>query len=183
MATKVLVIVDVQNDFAKGGSLAYGYPKESNTDAIVAKAKEFIANGGIVIATRDTHHENYLTTLEGQKLPIPHCMHQTYGWQLVPGLDKMVMSSEIAVVDKPTFGTSLVGQFVREVIDKYGPVEEVDVCGYVTSICVLANCVMLRAYMPNQKIVLLEGLCGDVDEESHKAALKVLANQQIEILR
>jgi len=41
---------------------------------------------------------------------------------------------------------------------------------------------MLRAYMPNQKIVLLQDLCGDINEESHKAALTVLRNQQIEIV-
>lgn len=181
MATKVLVVVDVQNDFAKGGALAYAYPEKSNTDGIIAKVKEFISNGDVVIATRDTHHDNYMDTLEGKNLPIPHCIHQTDGWELVGQLQTLANMNEIAVVDKPTFGTSLVGQFIREVVDKYGPVEEIDVCGYVTSICVLANCVMLRAYMPNQKIVLLQDLCGDINEESHKAAITVLRNQQIEI--
>ncbi|MBO6031901.1 MAG: cysteine hydrolase [Prevotella sp.] len=182
MATKVLVVVDVQNDFAKGGSLAYGYPEKSNTDGIIAKVKEFLANGDVVIATRDTHHENYLNTLEGKNLPVPHCIHHTKGWELVGELQALVNEGQIAVVDKPTFGTSLVGQFVRDMIGKYGPIEEVDVCGYVTSICVLANCVMLRSYIPNQKIVLLQNLCGDINEESHKAALTVLRNQQIEIV-
>lgn len=181
MATKVLVVVDVQNDFAKGGALAYAYPEKSNTDGIIAKVKEFISNGDVVIATRDTHHDNYMDTLEGKNLPIPHCIHQTDGWELVGKLQTLANMNEIAVVDKPTFGTSLVGQFIRELVDKYGPVEEIDVCGYVTSICVLANCVMLRAYMPNQKIVLLQDLCGDINEESHNAAITVLRNQQIEI--
>ena len=181
MATKVLVVVDVQNDFAKGGALAYAYPEKSNTDGIIEKVKEFISNGDVVIATRDTHHDNYMDTLEGKNLPIPHCIHQTDGWELVGQLQTLANMNEIAVVDKPTFGTSLVGQFIREVVDKYGPVEEIDVCGYVTSICVLANCVMLRAYMPNQKIVLLQDLCGDINEDSHKAAITVLRNQQIEI--
>lgn len=181
MATKVLVVVDVQNDFAKGGALAYAYPEKSNTDGIIAKVKEFISNGDVVIATRDTHHDNYMDTLEGKNLPIPHCIHQTDGWELVGKLQTLANMNEIAVVDKPTFGTSLVGQFIRELVDKYGPIEEIDVCGYVTSICVLANCVMLRAYMPNQKIVLLQDLCGDINEESHKAAITVLRNQQIEI--
>lgn len=181
MATKVLVVVDVQNDFAKGGALAYAYPERSNTDGIIAKVKEFISNGDVVIATRDTHHDNYMDTLEGKNLPIPHCIHQTDGWELVGQLQTLANMNEIAVVDKPTFGTSLVGQFIREVVDKYGPIEEIDVCGYVTSICVLANCVMLRAYMPNQKIVLLQDLCGDINEDSHKAAITVLRNQQIEI--
>ena len=181
MATKVLVVVDVQNDFVKAGALAYGYPEKSNTDGIIAKVKEFLANGDVVIATRDTHHENYLNTLEGKKLPVPHCIHQTKGWELVGELQELANNGKIAVVDKPTFGTALVGQFIREMIDKYGPIEEVDVVGYCTSICCAANCSLLRAYMPNQKIVLLQDLCGDINEESHKAALTVLRNQQIEI--
>lgn len=182
MATKVLVVVDVQNDFVKGGALAYGYPEKSNTDGIIAKVKEFLANGDVVIATRDTHHENYLNTLEGKKLPVPHCIHQTKGWELVGELQELANNGKIAVVDKPTFGTSLVGQFIREMIDKYGPIEEVDVVGYCTSICCAANCSLLRAFMPNKKIVLLQDLCGDINEESHKAALVVLRNQQIEIV-
>ena len=181
MATKVLVVVDVQNDFVKGGALAYGYPAKSNTDGIIAKVKEFLANGDVVIATRDTHHDNYLNTLEGKKLPVPHCIHQTKGWELVGELQTLANRGDIAVVDKPTFGTSLVWQFIREMIHKYGPIEEVDVVGYCTSICCAANCSLLRAYMPNQKIVLLQDLCGDINEESHKAALTVLRNQQIEI--
>lgn len=181
MATKVLVVVDVQNDFVKGGALAYGYPEKSNTDGIIAKVKEFLANGDVVIATRDTHHDNYLNTLEGNKLPVLHCIHQTTGWELVRELQTLANEGKIAVVDKPTFGTSLVGQFIRELIDKYGTIEEVDVCGYCTSICVSSNCVLLRAYMPNQKIVLLQDLCGDINEESHNAALTVLRNQQIDI--
>lgn len=182
MATKVLVVVDVQNDFVKGGALAYGYPVKSNTDAIISKVKEFIANGDVVIATRDTHHENYLETLEGTKLPIPHCIHLTKGWELVGELQTMANGGKIAVVDKPTFGSPLVVQFIREVVEQYGQVDEIDVIGYVTSICVAANCSLLRAYLPNQKIVVLENLCGDIDKESHDAALTVLKNQQIEVL-
>lgn len=181
MAKKILVVVDVQNDFVKGGALAYGYPEKSNTDNIIDKVKEFLANGDIVIATRDTHHENYLDTLEGKNLPIPHCIHYTNGWELVGELQSLANRGEIAVVDKPTFGTSLIGQFIRETIDKYRSIEEVDFVGYCTSICVANNCSLLRAYMPNQKIVVLQDLCGDINEESHKAALTVLRNQQIEV--
>ena len=179
MARKVLVVVDVQNDFAKGGVLAYGYPEKSNTDAIIAKVKETLANGDFVIATRDTHHEDYMNTLEGKMLPVEHCICLTKGWELVGELQPMAIVGKIRVVDKPTFGTSLIGSFIPEVIDK--PIDEIEVCGYCTSICVASNCSILRAQFPNTKITILQDLCGDIDEESHKAALKVLRNQQIEI--
>ena len=181
MAKKILVVVDVQNDFAKGGVLAYGYPKKVNTDEIVNYVKKTLEDGGLVIATRDTHHSNYMTTLEGQKLPVEHCIHETRGWQLVDGLNEIANTGAITVVDKPTFGTSLVGELVRSFKESFEDIDEVQFIGYCTSICVTACAVMLRAYMPNQKISVIESLCGDIDEESHKAALKVLENQQIEV--
>ena len=181
MARKVLVVVDVQNDFAKGGALAYGYPAESNTEAIIAKVKETLANGDFVIATRDAHHENYLNTLEGKMLPVAHCIDGTKGAELCGELNVFAEKGEIAIAYKPTFGSFLVGDFIHETNRKYGPIDEIEVCGYCTSICVASNCSILRAQFPNMKITLLQDLCGDIDEESHKAALKVLRNQQIEI--
>ena len=181
MAKKVLVVVDVQNDFVKGGALEYGFPAESNTDKVVAKVKEFLGNGDVVIATRDTHHDNYLDTLEGKMLPVKHCIHHTDGWELVGELKYLADIGEIAIVDKPTFGCSLVGQFIWELIHKGEDIEEVQVVGYCTSICVMSACVLLRACMPNMRIKLIQELCGDVDEESHRAALVVLRNQQVEI--
>ena len=180
MANKVLVVVDVQNDFVMGGSLAYGYPEKSNTDAIVAKAKEFLSNGDFVIATRDTHGEDYLETLEGQMLPVKHCIDGTRGWQLVDSLNGLTEHGVIAI-DKITFGTSQVGKNVKWLIGHGFDIDEIQVVGYCTSICVLSNAVLLRAAFPNMRITVLKDLCGDIDEESHKAALKVLRNQMIEI--
>ena len=37
---------------------------------------------GNVIFTRDTHHDNYMSTQEGTKLPVIHCIENTSGWQL-----------------------------------------------------------------------------------------------------
>ena len=181
MARKVLVVVDVQNDFAKGGVLAYGYPAESNTDAIIAKVKETLANGDFVIATRDTHHGDYKNTLEGKMLPVEHCIAGTNGAKLCGELNDVAERHEISMVFKHSFGTFLVGDFIRDVSEKYGSIDEIEVCGYCTSICVSSHCSILRAQFPNTKITLLQDLCGDIDEESHKAALKVLRNQMIEI--
>ena len=64
---KVLVVVDMQNDFIDG---ALG-TKEAV--AIVPGVKEKIKNfDGVVPFTRDTHETYYLNTQEGQKLPVPH---------------------------------------------------------------------------------------------------------------
>ena len=64
---KVLVVVDMQNDFIDG---ALG-TKEA--EAIVPKVVKKIQNfDGRVLYTRDTHGEDYLNTQEGKKLPVAH---------------------------------------------------------------------------------------------------------------
>lgn len=69
---KVLCVIDMQNDFIDG---ALG-TKEA--EAIVGNVKEKIAlyrkNGDRIIFTRDTHGEDYLSTAEGKKLPVVHCV-------------------------------------------------------------------------------------------------------------
>ena len=32
--------------------------------------------------TKDTHYLDYLDTLEGKMLPIPHCIENTKGWSI-----------------------------------------------------------------------------------------------------
>ena len=71
---KILVVVDMQNDFIDG---ALG-TKEA--EAIVPKVADKIKGfDGRVIATRDTHEENYLESQEGRKLPVSHCIRGTKG--------------------------------------------------------------------------------------------------------
>lgn len=175
---KILVVVDVQNDFVKGGVLAYGFPQKSNTESIVAYAKHILDGGNYIIATRDTHHDNYFDTLEGKNLPIKHCIHQTKGWELVDGLKELFYKGQI--FDKPTFGTPLVAEQIRSIME-YEDIDEIQLVGYDLSICVLANAVLLRAHFPNKQITVIPALCGDVDKKSFDAAIAVLRNQQIEI--
>ena len=95
---KVLVVVDMQNDFIDG---ALG-TKEAV--AIVPGVKEKIENfDGVVLFTRDTHETNYLDTQEGKKLPVPHCIRDTEGWQIRSELDALRKTEPI---DKETFGST-----------------------------------------------------------------------------
>ena len=73
----LLIVIDMQNDFI---SQALG-TKEAQ--AIVPAVKEKILSWeGPVIYTRDTHQENYMDTAEGKKLPVPHCIQGSIGWEL-----------------------------------------------------------------------------------------------------
>ena len=45
---------------------------------------------GKVIATRDTHSEDYLESEEGKHLPVVHCVKDTPGWQINSDVEKAV---------------------------------------------------------------------------------------------
>ena len=177
---KAVVFVDVQKDFVKGGKLAFGYPAEDNLQKVVDFAKQCADDAGCKIyATRDTHGTDYMKTLEGQKLPVEHCVEGTDGWQIVDPLMDILLG-KATFVNKPTFGSYDLADIVVEDFGKDGP-EEIIICGYDLSICCLANAVLLRAKFPNVKITVRTDLCGDVDKAAFDAAVKVLQMQQIEI--
>ena len=72
---KVLVVVDMQNDFIDG---ALG-TKEAV--AIVPHVEEKIRTfDGTVLFTRDTHETWYLGTQEGKKLPVPQAGRSEANW-------------------------------------------------------------------------------------------------------
>lgn len=177
---KAVVFVDVQKDFVKGGKLAFGYPVEDNLQKVVDYAKQCADDADCKIyATRDTHGTDYMKTLEGQKLPVEHCVEGTDGWQIVDPLMEVLLG-KATFVNKPTFGSYDLADIVAEDFGKDGP-EEIIICGYDLSICCLANAVLLRAKFPNVKITVKTDLCGDVDKAAFDAAVKVLQMQQIEI--
>lgn len=177
---KAVVFVDVQKDFVKGGKLAFGYPAEDNLQKVVDFAKQCADDASCKIyATRDTHDAEYMKTLEGQKLPIEHCVEGTDGWQIVDPLMEVLLG-KTTFVNKPTFGSYDLIDIMTE--DFETAPDEIVLCGYCTSICVLSNAVLLRAKYPNTKITVKAYLCGDVDEKAHKAALEVLLMQQIEVI-
>lgn len=175
---KVLVIVDMQNDFCSPkGSLAN--PAAEN---IITPIKERIAaarqNKEMVVFTQDTHDIDYLETLEGQKLPVEHCIYGTEGWEIVNEL-----KDEAALcVLKPTFmGFDLISR-IETIAAAMNEDVEIEVCGTITSICVVSCVLMLRGAFRNSKIVVNSNLCADITPEGHTAALTVMKNCQIDVI-
>ena len=98
---ELLIVVDMQNDFIDG---ALG---TAEAVAIVEKVREKILGfPGRILFTRDTHEENYMDTQEGRKLPVPHCIRGTKGWEITDALADLVTD---APIDKPTFGSAALG--------------------------------------------------------------------------
>ena len=170
----VLVVVDMQNDFIDG---ALG-TKEAVT--IVPKVEEKIRNfNGTVLFTRDTHENWYLETQEGKKLPVPHCIRDTEGWQIRRELDILRKTEP---VDKETFGsTDLADDLVAMNIDD--EIKSITFVGLCTDICVISNALLVKAALPEVPIIV-DAACGaGVTPESHENALKAMEMCQVEVVR
>ena len=167
---KFLFVVDMQVDFitgSLGSALATAIVQN-----VVEKVKTF---EGKVIFTRDTHFDNYLQTQEGKKLPVPHCIKDTDGWQICSELQPYVET----VVDKVTFGSVDLSELIKD----YGePVEKIELCGLCTDICVISNAMILKAAFPEAKITVSESCCAGVSVESHNTALNAMKAVQIEVV-
>ena len=100
---KLLVVVDMQNDFVTG-SLG---TKEAQTiiPNVVNKIKAYQKNEDYIFVTKDCHYGDYLNTLEGQYLPIKHCLFGTWGFNLVPDVKDQLDKSDYVLLEKETFGS------------------------------------------------------------------------------
>ena len=171
---KILIVVDMQNDFIDG-SLGTKEAQE-----IVAPVAEKIRNfEGDIYGTLDTHEEDYLSTQEGKNLPVPHCIRGTEGWQIRKELDALRKTEPI---DKETFGsTDLVGELVT--LNEDQGIGSITLVGLCTDICVISNALLIKASLPEVPICVDATCCAGVTPESHENALKAMEACQIRIIR
>lgn len=174
---KILVAVDLQNDFIDG---ALGTKEaEAIVPAAAARIREWREDGAEIFATLDTHEENYAETQEGKRLPVAHCIRGTEGWQLNPVIREAL--GDCILVEKPTFGSIRLPELIREKIGD-GKDATIELIGLCTDICVVSNALLLKAAFPEATIRVSSGCCAGVTPEKHKAALETMASCQIDIL-
>lgn len=167
---KYLIVVDMQNDFIDG---ALG---SAEAVAILPHVKEKIENfDGKVLFTRDTHEANYLSTQEGQNLPVEHCIKGTDGWQIHPTLEILRTTDAI---DKPTFGSIALVHLLQKAND----LESVELIGLCTDICVISNAMLIKAAFPEVPVTVDAKCCAGVTPASHKNALEAMKMCQIKII-
>ena len=171
---KILLAVDMQNDFIDG---ALG---TAEAEKIVPLVKEKIEGfDGTVLFTRDTHFDNYMETQEGKRLPVPHCIKGTEGWQIRKELDALRTTEAI---DKLTFGSSELGQLLVKKNEEE-PIESITVIGLCTDICVISNALLAKAFLPEAEIRVDAKCCAGVTPQSHENALNAMSVCQIVIER
>ena len=171
---KILIVIDMQNDFIDA---ALGSEEAA---AIVESVKDKIRSypAEDVIATMDTHDENYLQTQEGKYLPVLHCIRGTEGWQIRPDIKELLTGAEI--IEKPVFGSMALAAELKDLSEKEEI--ELELIGLCTDICVVSNALLLKSAIPEVKITVDAACCAGVTPEKHAAALETMRSCQIQIV-
>lgn len=190
---KVLVVVDMQNDFITG---VLG---TEEARAITPKVAQYIRDHAdkntVLFFTRDTHDADYLNTQEGKKLPTPHCLRDTYGWELAPEMEEAIYDTRDKyfdfdtyfpyvsdhIINKPTFG-SVDFQNLLYILDEEDDIKEITFLGVCTDICVISNAMLAKATLPEATIRVIADCCAGVTPDRHNAALEAMDYCQIEIV-
>ena len=182
---KVLVIIDMQNDFVDINGALKVPDADKVCDNIINKIKNW--DGNDIICTYDTHiQELYLNTEEGKNIPI-HCIYKTWGWELHEFIYQALLKYTFANsdnryfdIEKDTFGSVSELPALIEELCPENPFE-IHICGVCTDICVISNAFILRAAFPFAHIVVDANCCAGTTKENHLAALEVMKANCIEV--
>ncbi|WP_306332414.1 isochorismatase family protein [Streptomyces sp. KL118A] len=186
---RALIVVDVQNDFCEGGSLAVAGGAD-----VAAAVTELIGQAPAgyrhVVATRDHHidpgahfsdHPDYVDSWP------PHCVAGTEGIGFHPNFAPAVASGAIdAVFDKGAYSAAYSG---FEGVDENGvslaewlrerEITEVDVVGIATDHCVRATAV--DAAREGFRATVLLDLTAGVTAATTEAAMAELRSAGVEL--
>ena len=168
---KAIVVVDMQKDFIDG---ALGTKEaQEMLPRMEAKLSAAQAAGTKLVFTMDTHGEDYLATQEGRRLPVPHCIRGTEGWEIAASLQPFVRAAA-AVVEKPAFGSTELPALLEHC-------DEIESVGLCTDICVISNALVLKAFYPEKKISVDASCCAGVTPASHAEALRAMKMCQVDV--
>ena len=178
---KILIVVDMQNDFIDG---ALG---SKEAIAIVPNVVKKIKDNewDQVVVTQDTHFEDYMKTQEGKKLPVLHCIEGTNGWEVSKKVMNAVLSGNAPLlkIEKITFGSiELPGCWDGHRQKDKGKNLEFTFIGLCTDICVISNAMIMKANYPEARIMVDASCCAGVTPESHKNALEAMKMCQIDVI-
>lgn len=169
----LLIVVDYQKDFVDG---ALGFAGAELLDGPIAghiNARR--GEGWDILFTFDTHAPEYLTTQEGKRLPVEHCIAGTPGHGLYGEVGK-ARWPEDKCIEKPALGSRELMGYLAE--REY---EEIELCGLVSHMCVLSNAVICKAALPEARVAVKERLAASFDPELHQKAMDVLRGIQIDV--
>ena len=172
---RLLLVVDYQKDFVDG---ALGFADAEKLDGpISAKIAQYRAAGDDVAFTMDTHGPDYLGTQEGRKLPVPHCLRGSDGWQLYGETGQVMERSRDMVIGKGTFPSLWLANWL-----KGQGYDQVELAGLVSYLCVLSNAIMVKAALPEAEIIVDASCTAGPDPALHAKGLDVMEALQLTVL-
>lgn len=176
---KILVVVDYQKDFVDG---SLGFKKaETLENGIYNKVKDYLDDGNKVVFTYDTHYKNYLETREGKNLPVPHCIEGTTGHELYGRLTEFVGTPNTYHYNKEVFSMSP-ESLITLSIELGEDINQIEIVGVVTNMCVISNAIALQAKYINADITIDASLCASFDDSLHDKALDVMESLQMKVI-
>ena len=158
--SRVLIVVDVQNDFCEGGSLAV-----AGGAATASAISALLERGGYdaVAATRDHHIDpgtHFSATPDFVDSWPPHCVAGTPGAEFHPnlawrGFDAVFDKGEYAAAYSGFEGANAAGEPLADWL-RDRDATQVDVCGIATDYCVKATALdSARAGFPTRVLLNL----------------------------
>lgn len=176
---KLLVVIDYQKDFVNG---TLGFEKAvSLENGIYDKVNKYLKESNKVLFTYDTHLDNYLDTREGKNLPVVHCLRGTEGHGLYGKLKEFSNKENTIHYEKYGFGMAPIDmiKLANEIGDD---INEIEIVGVVTNICVISNVVMFQSQFRNAEVVVDGSLCASFDESLHEKTLDVIEGLQGKVI-
>lgn len=176
---RLLVVIDYQKDFVDG---ALGFEKAVTLEeGIYNKINEYLKDGHKVLFTYDTHEENYLESREGKNLPVVHCIKGSEGHKLFGRLNEFQGNKNTLYYEKYGFGIAPedMVKISREIGEE---LDEIEIVGVVTNICVISNFVMFQSQYRNADIIVDASLCESFDYDLHSKTLDVIEGLQGKVI-
>ncbi|KAF2958957.1 cysteine hydrolase [Thermotoga sp. Ku-13t] len=169
---RALLLIDLQRDFVEPGGALYFPKAESVLLPVLNLVEKYKQENLPIITTQDWHEED---DAEFRIWP-KHCVKNTHGAELVKQLKDSLAGYQKHIAVRKTRYSAFYGTDFEEILKSHG-IDEVEVCGVVTHICVLFTVEELRN-RGIRTIVRKEGVAS-YDESLHTCALRLMS----EVLR
>lgn len=170
---RLLVVVDFQNDFVCG---SLGFEKAKELEKVILEKINEYKNDDIIF-TLDTHEDDYLNTIEGEHLPIKHCIKGTSGHEIYGKIKEI--SKNYPCIEKETFASKELLHFIENRPFIY---ESIEICGLVSDICVISNAIIAKAASPKSKILVDKKATSSANLQMQEKAFEVMQNLHIEVI-
>ncbi|MCS7164890.1 MAG: bifunctional nicotinamidase/pyrazinamidase [Candidatus Calescibacterium sp.] len=182
ISNSALIVVDMQNDFLPGGSLAI-----PNADTIIPVINEYIrffeTQGLPVVYTRDWHPEDHLSFKENGGQWPRHCVQNTPGSEFHHNLyfpkNYIIISKayEPQLEAYSGFQSTDLDQKLKDM-----NIENLFVCGVATDYCVF-HTVMDAIRLGYKVYLLVDAIRGvDLNPNDSEEAIKKMINAGVELI-